>query len=248
MRVCSLVLPLIAAACGDLELKTVKPPDAVPAGLEGEWEGSWHSVQSNTGGSLNVQVQEFESTPVVGVRIDNPCVTPREYQLVLTPSTIELRADGATVFAAALEAGGTLLGTYQCDSDLGSWMATWKRALPPIIDLTGHWEGTLSIAGQPELPIRLHTQQNVVSGQIVVEGALELTGLLPTPIGMVGSAQFREHGFDLLLRTADGVTPELLLTTFGDREPLRMEIGLLQVFGAQLPFQQGLVEFTWQGP
>lgn len=247
MRSLVVLLPLLVTACGDLELKSVRPTDVVPAGLEGEWVGSWQSVLSNTGGGLNVKVQEFDGEPVLGMQLDNPCITPREYDLVMTPSTIELRADGATVFAATLGEGRTLIGTYQCKADLGTWTATWQRLLPPIVDLGGTWSGDLTIAGQPALPIRLQLDQSVASGAIVIDGALELIGLSPAPIPMTGSAQFRDQGFDLLLQTPNGVAPDLLLTAFGIRDPLRIEVGLLQMFGAQPPLQQGIVRLVWQG-
>lgn len=247
MRSLFAMLPLVLAACGDLELKSYRPPDAVPAGLEGEWVGSWQSVLSNTSGTLNVQVQEFAGEAIVAVRIENPCITARVYDLVLTPSTIELRADGQTVFAATLGEAGSLVGTYQCEADLGTWAATWQRALPPIVDLSGTWTGELTVSGQRDVPIRLQLAQRVVDSQIVLDGALELTGLWPVPFATSGSAQFREQGFDVLLHTPVGSAPELLLTSFGMREPLRMEVGLLQVFGPQLPFQQALLRLVWQG-
>ncbi len=247
MRSLLAVLPLALTACGDLELKSVRPSDAVPAGLEGEWVGSWQSVMSNTSGTLNVQVQEFAGEPIVAVSIENPCITAREYELVLTPSTIELRADGVTVFAATLGEAGSLVGTYQCEADLGTWTAAWQRALPPITDLSGTWTGELTVSGQRDVPIRLQLAQRVADSQIVLDGALELTGLWPAPIAMTGAAQFREQGFDVLLHTPNGFAPELLLTSFGIREPPRMEVGLLQVFGTQLPFQQALVRLVWQG-
>ena len=64
-----------------------------------------------------------------------------------------------------------------------------------------------------------------------------------------GTVQFGEGGFEVLLRTAIGSPPGLLLAGVGDRVPLQVESGLLQTIGDPvLPFSNGVFTIAWQGP
>lgn len=244
-----LVLSCAFAACGDLEVRSVRAPQAVPRELLGEWSGAWHSAESNSTGNILVRVQQFEGEPVVNVQIENPCIEPRTYDLVVTPATIELRADGRTVIAAVLGAGRELVGTYVCTAETGTWSAVWQRDLPEIADLAGDWSGTLVVGGQPDRPVALELAQRVEGGIVVLDGLLDLGDAWPLPVPMRGTAFFRADGYDVMLNTLAGNLPELWLTGVGDHEPLRIEHGILQALGPQpLPFQSGLFTIAHQGP
>lgn len=233
------------AACGDLDVRSVRPTRGVPDTLQGEWIGWWQSTSSNQGGALVFTVQEFDGEPVVNLSLDNPCVEPRDYELVLTPSTIELRLDGRTVLAAVVGEGRSLLGTYECVADLGTFEATWQRELPELVDLSGTWDGTVTV-GATSHGARLQLQQEISGGRMLLQGELDLGGFWPVPIPVSGTAMFRDAGFDLMLHTGAGAVPALLLSGFGEREPLRLPFGLLHVFGGSLPFPQAVLQLDWQ--
>lgn len=249
----SLLSLLVLAACGDLDVRSVRVPEAVPATLEGEWTGAWTSSSSSASGPLTVRVQQFEGEPLVSVDIQNACVENRSYDLVLGAGVIELRDGARTVFAGVLGEGRTLLGTFTCDADSGTWTAAWQRDLPVLVDLSGTWNGTLQTTEAPARGLRLDLDQGVRSGLLVLDGTLTIEGLgvdagdLVVPLE--GSASFRSDGFDLGLRSLDGSTPILVLSGLGNEQPLQVELGVLQVLGASsLPFSQGLFRIAWTPP
>ena len=93
---------LVLAACGDLDVRTVRVPEVVPAPLEGEWTGTWTSDANGASGPLTVRVQEFGGEPLLSVDIVNACVENRAYDLVLGNGLIELRDGQRTVFERGL--------------------------------------------------------------------------------------------------------------------------------------------------
>ncbi|MBL8737311.1 MAG: hypothetical protein JNL12_12845, partial [Planctomycetes bacterium] len=105
---CAFLLPAVLGlgAC-DLEVRSTRSADVVPAALQGEWEGTW-SGAAGSGGTLTLQVQQFDAEPLVSIRIDNPCLEAREYQLVIGLASVELRRDGEPVFVGVLGEGRTL--------------------------------------------------------------------------------------------------------------------------------------------
>ena len=246
-----LALPcLVAAGCGDLDVRHVREqPDGVPAALVGEWQGSWQSASSTASGSVVLQVQEFAGEPVVNVVFVNPCLAPREYDLVVTPASFELRADGQTVLAATLgEDGRELLGVYECERERGTWRATWRRDLPALHDLGGRWTGTVVFGDEVVRPLELTLVQAVDGGAVQLEGLLDLGELWPVPVALRGTASFRDRGFDLTLQNAAGTSPSLVLSAPGELEPLRVEAGLLHVLDQALPQPLGVVQLVRQGP
>lgn len=247
------VLLLLAScglsACGDLDVRSVRAPQAVPRALIGEWTGSWHATQSGLEGGIVVRVQEFEGEPVVNVQFENPCIEPRTYDLVVTEATIELRADGRTVIAATVGEGRSLIGTYECTAESGTWSAVWQHDLPEVVDLGGDWDGTLVVGGQSNRAVHLELTQSVAGGMVLLDGLLDLGDAWPLPVPMRGTVVFRTGGYDVMLSTLAGNQPVLLLTGTGDTEPLRIENGILQALSsAPLPFQAGLFTVARQGP
>lgn len=248
----SLLSLFVLAACGDLDVRSVRVPEVVPASLEGEWTGTWTSDTNGTSGALTVRVQEFGGEPLLSVDIENACVENRAYDLVLGNGLIELRDGDRTVFAGVLGEGRTLLGTFSCDADRGTWTAAWQRDLPALLDLTGTWNGSLATIETPARGVQLTLEQRVRSGLLVLDGTLTIAGLgvdagdLVVPLE--GSASFRSDGFDLGLRSPDGIAPVLVLSGLGEPEPLQVEVGVLQVLGpSTLPFAQGVVRIAWTG-
>ena len=236
MRHLAFSLVLLLAACGDLEVRSVRAPQSVPQELVGEWVGTWQSTAEATG-AIVVRVQEFEGEPVVRVEFENPCIEPRSYDLVITAASIELRAEGAAVMTATLVEGRQLVGTYHCPEESGTWTASWQRELPAVQDLSGAWTGSLAAAGQPTRGIDLDLVQTVEGGDVRLQGFLWLHDLWPLPLEIEGTVLFREATFDLLLRTPVGSVPGLLVTGIGDYTPMRVENGLLQPIGTPvLPF------------
>ena len=249
----SLLSLLVLAACGDLDVRSVRVPEVVPASLEGEWSGTWTSAMSGASGPLTVRVQEFDGQPLLSVEIENACVEARSYDLVLGNGLIELRDGQRTVFAGVLGEGRTLLGTFTCDADDGTWTAAWQRDLPTLVDLSGTWNGSLATVETPLRVLRLQLDQGVRGGLLVLDGTLTIEGLgagagdLVVPLE--GSASFRSDGFDLGLRTLEGGAPALVLSGLGEADPLQVEVGVLQVLGAStLPFSQGVFRILWSAP
>ena len=249
----SLLLLFVLAACGDIDVRSVRVPEVVPAALEGEWSGTWTSSRTNASGPLTVRVQEFDGQPLLSVDIENACVENRSYDLVLGNGLIELRDGARTVFAGVLGEGRTLLGTFTCDADDGTWTAAWQRDLPPLVDLSGTWNGSLATLENPQRGLRLQLDQGVRGGVLVLDGTMAIAGLGPDGgelvVPLEGAASFRSDGFDLGLRSLGGITPNLVLSGLGDPDPLQVEVGVLQVLGASsLPFSQGVFRILWSTP
>jgi hypothetical protein len=164
------------------------------------------------------------------------------------PGRIELLADGEVVFAAEFGPGRTLTGSYVCHQDSGVWAAQWTEALPPIFDLSGSWLGTVSTAGFPDRVMSLELVQSVRNGTIALDGLMVLPELPGVQVLLIGSAVFRQGGFDLLLATFPTSNPSLFLTGFGSTEPLRVDLGVINVISSQppLPFTQGVWQVDWQ--
>lgn len=242
---CAFVLPaLLALGACDLEVRSTRTADAVPAALQGEWEGSW-SGASGSGGTLTLQVQQFGAEPLVSIRIDNPCLDARDYQLVVGLTSVELRLDGEPVFVGVLGEGRTLTGMFSCAAGEGAWSATWQRDLPELVDLSGTWTGSLSVPGV-SLPLAAQLTQEVRSGRLVVTGTVDAEGLL-TGLPVEGTVFFGVDTFDLVLQTTAGVQPNLLLTGRGDTASATLPLGLVQVLGGDdLPFPQAVVELARQ--
>lgn len=241
---------VISAGGCDIDVKSVRTGEQIPADLEGVWHGSWQSEQVSLSGTLVLRLQEWQNMPVVSVATDNPCVEPHDYDLALRPGRIELLDDGEVVFAAEFGPGRTLTGTYVCHQDRGNWAAQWTEALPPIVDLSGTWLGTLSTAGLPDQVLSLDLVQSVRHGAIALDARMALPEL-PEPgvqVLLAGNAVFRIGGFDLLLATSPSGNPSLMLTGFGSNEPLRVDLGVINVIASQppLPFTQGVWQVDWQ--
>jgi hypothetical protein len=238
----------LLAACGDLDVRSVRSEPRVPAALVGEWQGTWNASTSSASGVVIVRVQEFAGEPIVNVQFQNPCLEPRSYDLVVTPATIELRADGQTVLAATLGEDRELIGVYTCANESGTWLATWRRDLPTLLDLGGEWTGTVMFGDQIVRPIALSLHQTVDAGAVELTGVLDLGDLWPVPVVVSGIAVFREQGYDLTLQTLAGSSPELVLSGSGLTEPMRVEAGLLHVLDQALPFPIGVFALQQQGP
>lgn len=233
------VLALALAACGDLDVRSIRPPEIAADVLAGEWVGSWHSPSRNTQGDVVVRVRQFDDQPVVEVVFDNPCIVSRSYELVVTASTIELRADGMAVLAATLSDERRLDGVFQCVDETGTWSAVWQRDLPPVLDLGGPWGGDVRLWGGPVHGLELDLQQSVRGGVVQLDGTLRVPGLWQEPIAVTGNAVFDAATFDVLLRSLEATGPQLVLTGTGDTVQLRVDLGFLRVF-SQVPPLEGV--------
>lgn len=248
------VLLLLGSACGDIQVRSVRVGPVVPVDLQGEWTGTWSSARGTATGPLQIRLQDFGGEPVVAVLIENPCIEARDYQLVLLADSIELRAEGETVFAAAITAERTMTGTFQCELDQGTWTAAWDRELPTLGDLSGRWLGTLTPAVLPPAvptprPVQLDLEQRVQGGTLVLDGVLEAPDLWPLPVVLRGYTIFRDTTFDLLLQSEAAAGPVVVMSALGEREPLRVGFGLAQAFGGgPLPFAQAVFTLQWQAP
>ena len=239
-----------AAACG-IKVTAANSGALRPSPFDGEWVGAWQAGPGavDVGGPLTVRMQQFQGQPVVAVDIDNPCITSREYELQLSQTTIELRADGEVVFGGVLGEGPTLLGTYRCAAATGAWTATWRRALPTIVDLSGTWRGRLLVPGGETFDVEFALEQVVRSGALVLEGRAALPELLMTSVPMTGSVQFRDSSFEMVLLTTPTAPLQFVLSGVGDLEPARLSTGFLQFLGpTPLPFTHGLVDIERQTP
>lgn len=241
------MLLLGLGSCGDLQVRSVPPSRVLPVDLQGRWLGSWQSEISLLRGNVEIFVQEFQGEPLVRVNLDNPCLVPRDYDLVVTGETLALQADGVAVLEATVTAPQQLEGTYACSEDQGTWTAQWVEALPEPLDLTGTWSGRIFGGDQPDQPIEIALVQSVVAGTLVLSGDAELPGVSPMLLPVAGYVEFREDRFELVLQTQQGLDPRIILSGSGDREPLQLPVGLVQVLSATaLPFSQAMVELFRQ--
>jgi hypothetical protein len=237
------VLAVLLAACGDLSVQSVPGSETIPAALEGEWRGNWRSTRTQDVGAVTIRIQEFAGQPVVSLTIDNPCLAPADYDLVLAGGVIALQADGVTVLEASLARPDRLTGTFGCALDEGTWAADLIGPLPEPIDLSGSWEGRVFVPGAFTEEFGVTLQQSVRSGRLARNALADIPGVLPFQIPMRGYVVFGDDDFDIILETEPGVQPQLVLSGSGDRDPLAVPTGVLQVLGqTPLPFSQGLVE------
>jgi hypothetical protein len=235
------------AACGDLKVRSVAPTQTVPAVLEGLWLGTWQSAKNQTAGLLEIRIQQFHGEAVVEILIDNPCLLPDDYELILTADGILLRLGGETVMQADLLEDGQLVGFYDCALDDGGWQAEWVEGLPSLLDLSGSWEGRIYAIGQQEQPIYMTLEQSVSAGRLVLHGDADLPAAFPFGVPLEGYVRFGPDEFELTLFTPLGVEPSLYLTGVGQRETLSVSVGIVQVQGpATLPFSIGMVQLIRQ--
>lgn len=245
----SLLPLLLAAACGDIDVRSIRTGDIVPDALAGEWRGDWQSQLSGIQGLLTLRIQDFAGQPVVSVQIAHPCVPPDQYEFRVAPSGIELLEDGEVLFRAVFGDNRTLVGSYSCLADSGLWDATWTRDLPQLIDLGGRWVGTITVDGFPAQSLELQLDQSVQSSALAMQGTMALPGLLAEPLDLRGTVQFRDGAFDLLLVTAAGSGPLVHMLGTGATETRSVPNGSLQaVVGPQQPIVEATWQVQWVGP
>lgn len=218
-------------ACSKFEVRSTRVP-GVPAALLGEWHGSWTSSRTGTSsaassGAVTLKVQQFDGQPVIDLAIDNPCLVPRSYDLVMAGTGIDLRADGVTVFHAEIPEPGVLRGYYACAEDEGQWTADWQQDLPAIQDLSGTWNGSLVHSPGVTEALALNLTQNLQGGVLRLSGTLNLPGLLPVSLPLEGAVHFREGAFDVVLATPSGVAPAVRMAGVGDAVTSAIDDGLL---------------------
>ena len=241
----SLVAVLLFAACGELHIKSVRVGSAVPAGLQGEWLGTWTSTTDQTGGEIILRVQEFAAAPVVTILVNNPCLAPDDYQIALSGTTFELRLGSDVVLFATLGAGRTLDGSYNCAVDGGTLQATWQKDLPAIVDLSGTWQGSMQSGAEAAVPVIVSLHQFVRTGQLLLEGTMELPGVVAGSLPLSGSARFRETWFEVVLTTPSGTQPFVQLTGLGDPEALTIAEGIATASPqVGFPFTQAIWSVT----
>ncbi len=240
-----LVLPLLLflAACNKVEFRTVGSGSAVPAALAGEWSGHWQSEEGAQMGEVTLQVQQFENAPVVGLLINHPCLPTTLYEFNLVGTVLELSSNGETVFRGELLPERLLVGTYECAMDSGHWSATWQRDLPPVVDLTGVWQGQIEVTAG-NTPIRLEFDQRVVQGALEVTGLLTLPQELTSPLPVRGLVRSREGFFELSVTTVAGIVPQVVIGGVGDSANLQVESGLVATSGQPLSFTHGVATFA----
>jgi hypothetical protein len=244
-----LVVPLALSACGDLHIKSVHVSSVVPEVLQGEWLGTWTSTTDQGGGDMTLRVQEFGGEPVISILVANPCLVPAAYEVVMTGSMFELRTGGEVVLAATLEQNRTLVGSYGCATDGGTWQAVWHQALPAILDLSGTWEGAVAEAASQASPLVMSLHQSVRGGQLVLDGAMDLPGLLSATLPVLGSVRFREGTFEIILATPNGTEPSVQLGGLGDSTTRSIGEGVFAASpGPLLPFTQAGWGMHWVSP
>lgn len=235
----ALAMSALFAACGDIEVRSIRVPDSVPATLAGEWTGNWQSDRDSSNGSVVLRMQDFQGEAVVSFQLDNACVEAREYRFRTTGTTIELLDGDVVVFAGQIGTDRTLTGSYACPEDNGSWDATWTRNLPPLVDLGGRWEGTVSAFGFPPQAMRLDLDLVVRGGGLVLEGAMQLPGLVPVALPVRGLVQFQDLTFDVSMVVLTGTALTVQMFGVGDLATREIGTGLLQTNGDPLlPFSQ----------
>ena len=136
-----------------------------------------------------------------------------------------------------------MVGSYTCALDSGSWGAARIATLPEPIDLSGAWQGRIYVPGVASQDLNLRLLQSVQAGQLVLDGSVELPGVLPFPIPVEGLVVFQDQEFLVTMQTSPGFLPILRLGAIGTREPLQIPVGTVQVLSpSQLPFEEALLE------
>lgn len=246
--VLALALPWFAA-CGDIDVKSVRVGGSVPEQLAGEWNGQWQSTSGSAGGSITLRMQDFEGEAVVSVQLDNPCIGAEAYQFRVEGNVIELLADGVVLFSAVLGDDRTLVGTYGCSADLGVWEAEWIRELPTLVDLGGRWEGLVNVPGIVPQPAVLQIGLSVDTGALVVDGTVQFPTLAPTLLPVHGAVQFRATAFDIALDVSTGTSLGIQLLGIGDVAARRIDTGLLRTNGdPSVPFTTAGWTAQWISP
>lgn len=241
----TLVALLMLAACGELHVKSVRTGSTVPAGLQGEWLGNWTSATDQAGGEITLRVQEFAAAPVVTILVSNPCLLPEDYEISLSGTTFELRLGSEVVLFATLGPGRRLAGNYGCAVDGGTWAATWQKDLPSIVDLSGTWQGSVQSGAEAAVPVLVLLRQSVRAGQLVLEGTMELPGVVTGQLPLSGSARFRDTWFEVVLATPNGTQPFVQLTGIGDPQALSIAEGIATASPqAGFPFTQAIWSVT----
>ena len=242
------VLGLVLAACVDIDRQTTTG-SSLPQALFGEWRGSWESDRVANSGTLVMSVQSFDGQPVLAAAIQHPCLAARVFEFSQTGLRWELRLDGELVFVGTVDpTTRTLVGTYSCAEDEGTWSAGWQGPLPDIPDLSGSWTGayeSLQPAGSGELSLDL--SQHWAEGRLRFTGTVSLdphsnhpsmTESLALAV-TAGEVQWTGSDFQLLLQAGESL-PWLTMHGSGHLSSLSVQQGLLIVENAQLPFQFGL--------
>tara|TARA_R110002072_G_scaffold1983_1_gene16202 strand:- start:42184 stop:42975 length:792 start_codon:yes stop_codon:yes gene_type:complete len=230
---------LCLVSCGDLSVTSVAPAEPnVPVAAKGEWQGTWVSDESGQSGELVLRIQEFHDEAVVALAINNGCLQQQNYELVVIGESVTLQVGGVPILVAEFAPSGQLVGSFDCPEDSGTWSATRIGPLPEPIDLSGTWLGSAMVAGESENPLLLELDQFVRDGRLVLEGFADVPGLVPVQVPLAGYVNFRETDFDLVLQTVEGFEPVMVFAGIGNHDPVRVDVGLIQVLSSQS------VEFT----
>lgn len=239
MRLLVISLFLALCSCGDIEVRSTPGTTSVSSALAGEWQGTWSSGRTSTTGALTLRLQDFGGEPVVSFEIDNLCLAPAQYDLVLQGGLVSLVNDGVPVLVASLSAPEELSGSYGCAADDGVWTAQRTGALPELLDLSGEWGGVLAAPGLADEPIEVSLSQRVQAGQLVLDALVYLPNSLPAPVPMQGIVQFAEDTFEVQLASSIGAGPLLAVQGVGLRAPLSIPDATVAVVGpSPLPFTE----------
>jgi hypothetical protein len=255
------VAVVLFAACGDLDVKSIRIAESVPAQLQGEWTGTWHSTAATGAGSGTVvlRMQDFGGEPVVSIILANPCVEARPYQFRTSGNLVELMADGEVLFSALLSAETrTLTGSYSCANDSGVWHVAWTRELSPLVDLGGQWEGSVTVPGFPPQALTLVMDFVVQGGALTIQGFGQVPSLSSQALPLTGIVNFQDTTFDVRIQapTAQSGSVGVLLIGSGDitRDSqgalvsARIDVGLVQTNDPALPFTQAVWRAVRVGP
>jgi hypothetical protein len=245
MRSFALLLLLgLSLACGKLRTSVPDPSAAVPSALVGEWSGAWTSAAGDSGGDLELRVQEFAGQPVVQIVTDLPCLAGATFELQFAGAAFAVRAGEAEVLTGSLAGPGQLSGQFGCGAGSGTWQATRLRPLPPATDLTGRWNGTLFFEGLPAAPFALDLRMRLDAGVLRLDGEIFVEG--SDPASVVGvAADFDDQGFSLLVGTPDG---SLRAQANGLLQPLRVELGQFGVFAGGTAIGGGVFSMERASP
>lgn len=242
-----LLWTLVAAACGDIRVRSIPAEvDALQA-LRGEWSGRWRSDANGAEGEIGFRIQSFEGQTLVAITTDNPCLSPREFELEVVGRRVLLREQAATVLQADIVSTTELVGTYGCADDVGTWRASRIADVAEPIDLGGAWAGTLVGDDGSVHALEVMLTQRVQAGQLRLDAQVGLPALAPLlpasgTFDMTGFVQFAGDGFAVELVSVSGGLPVMVLSGAGTRQPVALPMANLRVFGpSPLTFSSGVV-------
>ncbi|GAB4139170.1 MAG: hypothetical protein Fur0037_05260 [Planctomycetota bacterium] len=205
------ILLVALASCYRIEHRTTIAGTAAVE-LAGEWSGTW--ADSARSGRLAILVRFFDGQPLLRLETDHPAAAGQSFSYAFAGSHLELAGQDLWLSGDLDQGSRTMRGAIGGVST-GTWEASWLAPLPPIVDLSGVWEGSFSDSSRRTSgSFSIALEQRVADGAISVSGSLRAFGLsLPIADGYV---EWGRDSFDIRIWSDPYSVPVIQLSGVGD--------------------------------